>query len=230
MKWSISTLTGQSKAHLISLKDQWVHALIASDLIALIQAAEQAGFQFTIVSSFRDFDRQSMIWDLKYTGQRPVLDDTNKAVDLNTLSERDKIKAILRWSALPGASRHHWGTDLDVCAQNLLPPNTALQLEPWEYLSGHQAPFYQWLCANMAQYGFYFPYDIDRGGVGIEPWHISHYAVSQTAFAHLTRDNLAPIIEKSKLAGKACLLKNLDWIFKNYIHNVNTSTPTDRRS
>ncbi len=24
------------------------------------------------------------------------------------------MQAILRWSALPGASRHHWGTDIDV--------------------------------------------------------------------------------------------------------------------
>ncbi len=62
--------------------------------------------------------------------------------------------AILRWSALPGGSRHHWGCDFDVYARNLLPPGTQLQLEPWEYLEGHQLAFYQWVEANLDSFGF----------------------------------------------------------------------------
>jgi len=30
------------------------------------------------------------------------------------LRASEKIASILRWSALPGTSRHHWGTDLDI--------------------------------------------------------------------------------------------------------------------
>ncbi|MCZ8486094.1 D-alanyl-D-alanine carboxypeptidase family protein [Vibrio lentus] len=35
---------------------------------------------------------------------------------LQRSSEQQKLSAILRWSALPGASRHHWGCDFDVFA------------------------------------------------------------------------------------------------------------------
>ena len=31
--------------------------------------------------------------------------------------------AILLWSALPGASRHHWGTDFDVFDRAAVPPD-----------------------------------------------------------------------------------------------------------
>ncbi len=94
-------------------------------------------------------------------------------MDTASLSDEQKVRAILRWSALPGASRHHWGTDFDIYAGNLLPVDTSLALEPWEYTQGHQVPFYQWLKNNAGQYGFRFPYQQDRGGVAFEPWHIS---------------------------------------------------------
>ena len=45
-------------------------------------------------------------------------------------------RQILRWSALPGGSRHHWGTEIDIFDPDLLPQGQSLQLEPWEYESG----------------------------------------------------------------------------------------------
>ncbi len=46
------------------------------------------------------------------------------------LSDLEKCKAMLRWSAVPGASRHHWGTEIDIFDPDLLPENTPLLLEP----------------------------------------------------------------------------------------------------
>ena len=45
------------------------------------------------------------------------------------------MAAILVWSALPGASRHHWGTDLDVFDRAVQPPG-----EPLELLARHYEP------------------------------------------------------------------------------------------
>jgi len=52
--------------------------------------------------------RQAEIWNAKAAGLRPVLDANEQPIDTGTLSERELVFAILRWSALPGASRHHW--------------------------------------------------------------------------------------------------------------------------
>ena len=46
------------------------------------------------------------------------------------------------------------GTDFDVFDKASLPEGVKLQLEPWEYLSGHQAQFYQWLKSNLRKFGF----------------------------------------------------------------------------
>jgi len=43
------------------------------------------------------------------------------------------VRAILHWSALPGASRHHWGTEIDVIDRAALADGRKAQLIPAEY-------------------------------------------------------------------------------------------------
>ena len=69
-------------------------------------------------SSFRDFARQLQIWNGKFSGERPMFDAGGRPARRGALSPRERIDAILLWSALPGASRHHWGTDLDLIDRN----------------------------------------------------------------------------------------------------------------
>ncbi|MEZ9548327.1 M15 family metallopeptidase, partial [Vibrio crassostreae] len=130
-------LTGQSDSHLepslIGTKTFLVHSEVKNDLNNLIEAAQLAGFKMEIASGFRDYERQSLIWNRKFSGEALILDSESQPLDASTLTEHQKLSAILRWSALPGASRHHWGCDFDVFARNLLPESTQLQLEPWEY-------------------------------------------------------------------------------------------------
>ena len=38
-----------------------------------------------------------------------------------------------------------------------------------------------WLDRNQGRYGFYRPYGSDRGGAGIEPWHLSYAPVAREA-------------------------------------------------
>src|SRR5690625_7912309 len=102
------------------------------------QAAEQAGFRFELASAFRSFERQLEIWNAKVSGERPVLNDSGEPLDITRLSERELGWAILRWSALPGTARHHWGTELDVydssrfasCYRLQLPFDGTLALGP----------------------------------------------------------------------------------------------------
>lgn len=108
-----------------------------------------------------------------------------------------RCEAILRWSALPGASRHHWDTDLDIFDPDLLPPGAQLQLTPEEYLPGGCfASLTRWLDRHLGEYGFYRPYARDRGGVAVEAW------------------------QGQDVAGSAWLAPRLDDIFQRYIDNI----------
>ena len=88
-------------------------------------------FNLQPASSFRDFERQQLIWNGKFSGERKVHDDAGNPLDLALLDDWQKAQAILRWSALPGGSRHHWGTEIDIFDPDLLPQGQSLQLEPW---------------------------------------------------------------------------------------------------
>ncbi len=223
-----SQLTGITDSHLQSImvgqKAFLLHPEVASDLLSMIKAAEEAGFKMEIASGFRDFSRQRTIWNGKFSGELPVLDSDSQPLDKTSLNDEEKIMAILRWSALPGGSRHHWGCDLDVYARNLLPPEVSLQLEPQEYLEGHQHEFYLWLKANLNRFGFFFPYQHDLGGVAVEPWHISHISVGQRCLSQLTPELLrSELIQQNvhnRIAGIESILNNLDKIVSTYIRNI----------
>ncbi|MBV7298470.1 M15 family metallopeptidase [Enterovibrio paralichthyis] len=213
-------LTGQTRSHLTDVDGCLMHRDVMGDFLNLKAAAKSAGFELAVASSFRDFERQQLIWNLKFEGQRAVLDDNGQALDISTFTDREKILAILRWSALPGGSRHHWGTDLDIYAKNLLPEGVSLQLEPWEYTQGHQTPFADWLTDNLTAFGFYRPYQKDLGGVAVEPWHISHRETAQQYLTALTPALLSTVIASSAVAGREAVLAELDWIYSQYITNV----------
>ena len=99
--------------HLID-RDTMLHRQIIEPLHLLQEAATVAGFNLTVASAYRSFERQLSIWNAKAEGRRVVLDSAGLPVDMMALDPWQQVQAILRWSALPGASRHHWGTDLDI--------------------------------------------------------------------------------------------------------------------
>lgn len=215
-------LTGQTTEHLIDVDDYTINAGIQSDFCALKGAAIKAGFAVEIASSFRDFNRQLGIWNRKFNGEQPLLDSKSQPLDTHNLSDDQKIVAILRWSALPGASRHHWGTDLDIFAANLLPKQATLQLEPWEYLTGHQAPFYAWLTAHVQQFGFFFPYAKDKGGIAVEPWHISHVSCAGFYQSQLSLALLKKTIDNSDIVGKKRIISMLPDLYPRFITNISS--------
>jgi LAS superfamily LD-carboxypeptidase LdcB len=123
-------------------------------------AAAHEGFNLQAASSWRSFERQLAIWNGKWRGERPLLDARQPAAGCAaTGRDRERLHAILRWSALPGTSRHHWGTDLDIYDPDCLPAGTRLALEPWEYEAGGWfADLGEWLGDHMSDFGFFLPY------------------------------------------------------------------------
>lgn len=222
-------LTGKSREHLVPLPNALSdkHALqpeAVNAFLELQQAAKKAGFNLQPASTFRDFERQKWIWNAKFNGERKVHDDQGQAIDLSSLDDWQKCQAILRWSAVPGASRHHWGTEIDFFDPDALPEGQKLMLEPWEYQTGgYFQRLTNWLLANAEQYGFYFPFMPEENGekseklIGVEPWHISYFPIAELYQQQFDASHLKQAWEAEDVAGKAALIAHFDTLFEDYI-------------
>jgi len=223
-------IVGQSDTHLCSPSDAEsvgarMHREAVDPYLELRSAARAAGFDISILSGFRSFEEQLSIWNRKATGKLAVLGSDARPLDIATLSEVERVFAILRWSALPGASRHHWGTDVDIYDMATRPVGYEVQLIPAEVDAGGMfAPLHEWLdrrVASKTASGFFRPYDIDRNGVAPERWHLSFAPIALESARILTRELLAETIQQADMQLKDVVLEHLDTIFKRFVINVN---------
>lgn len=132
-------------------------------------AAKTDGVQLKIISATRNFYRQKQIWEAKWKGQRKVGGkDLSKSIPVPA----DRATKILLYSSMPGTSRHHWGTDMDLN-----------QLENSYFASGKGLKEYNWLKAHAAEYGFGQPYsakgDERPYGYEEEKWHWSYLPIAK---------------------------------------------------
>ena len=109
-----------------------------------------------------------------------------------------RLQEILRYSAVPGASRHHWFTDVDFNSTT-----TSHWVAP-----GTLAPLGTWLSANACREGFVQAYTPGRsGGHAEEQWHYSYAPIAigvrqlysrevLTQPARLESEVLTPIINE----------------------------------
>lgn len=118
------------------------------------------GVNLKIISATRNFNYQKGIWERKW--DRPQYmgwQDIRKAKD------------ILSYSSMPGSSRHHWGTDIDL---NKLSND-------W-FKQGEGKKIYDWLVAHAANYGFHQVYtskEEGRTGYNEEKWHWSYLPLAE---------------------------------------------------
>ena len=216
-------LTGRSRTHVVQRDD--LHAAIHREaldaFLALREAAARAGIALSVFSAFRDFDAQLSIWNRKFRGERPLYAPDGSVRDHSALSEAQLIDAILEWSALPGTSRHHWGSDLDVYDAAAMPAGYRVQLLPAEYAPGGVfARLSAWLDANLQRFGFFRPYDAYRGGVNPEPWHLSYAPVANVALSLLTPALIEETVRDTDILGRDAVLARLDQVYARYVRNV----------
>ena len=213
-------LTGRARTHIIDLEQLRcaLHFAVVASLLAMRDAAARNGIDLVPVSSFRDFDRQVGLWNRKWRGERPLYDRSGRLLDHAKLREPELVDAILCWSAVPGGSRHHWGTDIDVIDAAAMPPGYQVQLMPAEYARGGVfSRLTSWLDDNMYQFGFHRPYGLDRGGAAVEPWHLSYGPVAGTAIEALTLPVLKRAIADSEIEGRDYVLERLPEIYTRFI-------------
>src|SRR5687767_3733644 len=216
-------LTGRTRTHVVQRDDLGaaIHPQALEAFLAMKADAESSGIDIAITSAFRDFEAQLRIWNLKWSGQRTLYDAYGNPRDHATLAPGELLEAILCWSALPGASRHHWGTEIDVIDRAAMPEGYRVQLLPSEAAPG--GVFYAlhcWRDANMSSYGFFRPYRTFRGGVHPEAWHLSYAAVAEDAMRALTTEIVADAVSESDMLGKEIVLERIDDLHARYVANI----------
>jgi zinc D-Ala-D-Ala carboxypeptidase len=135
----------------------------------MAESATNDGITLRILSATRNFYDQKKIWEDKWNGIVAV-GGKNLATSVNDPVTR--ALAILTYSSMPGTSRHHWGTDIDMNS-----------LEPAFFNSGEGKKIYDWLCTNGPTFGWCQPYtakgDLRPNGYNEEKWHWSYLPISK---------------------------------------------------
>lgn len=223
IRFSPAELTGRTRGHIVDLADPpaSLHHAVVAPFLAMRQAAAAEGIDLLPVSSFRDFDRQLVIWNGKCRGERPLLDADGQPLDARRLDDDALVAAILVWSALPGASRHHWGTDFDVIDKAAMPDGYRPQLVQSEYAPGGVFERLEaWLAAHAAEHGFYRPYTTWRGGSQPEPWHLSYAPVASQALAQFSPEVLRAALDTADIDRRAAVERVLPALFERYVASV----------
>ncbi len=147
---------------------RFLHKETYSAFLKMYEAAKADGINLKIISATRNFFDQKSIWEAKWTGQRKV-----SGMDLSKEMPDPKERAlkILEYSSMPGTSRHHWGSDIDLN-----------DLENAYFEEGEGLKVYQWLLDNASKYGFCQPYTPKGAkrpnGYNEEKWHWSYLPIA----------------------------------------------------
>lgn len=149
----------------IYLKDETLSAFIEMHKAATVDKID-----FKIISATRNFNDQKNIWENKWNG---TILSNNENLFKKYPDEFERFNKILEYSAIPGTSRHHWGTDIDI---NSTDPNY--------FKTEKGIKEYAWLVKNAPLFGFCQPYTLKGQnrptGYYEEKWHWSYKPISQT--------------------------------------------------
>lgn len=187
--------------------DEYIRADVYEAFQKMREDALKSGITLTIVSGARNFERQKGIWEAKWNGERKV-EGKNLALEVKDPNERARL--ILLYSSMPGTSRHHWGTDIDINS-----------LEDAYFLTGKGKTEYAWLRENASRFGFcqvYSPKGTERPyGYEEEKWHWSYMPV-----ASVLLQNYAENVTENDISGFAGATTAVDLkVIERYVKGIN---------
>ncbi|MEP3384026.1 MAG: M15 family metallopeptidase, partial [Flavobacteriaceae bacterium] len=189
--FSVSELMGKETIDLfgegINLRESAYNAFMQ-----MKKAAYTDGFDIKMVSSYRDFYRQESIWERKYI----------RYTEEHEMRPLDAIDKIIEYSTIPGTSRHHWGTDIDIIDGYPKISGDVLVPEKFE-TGGPFEAFKQWLDENSEKFGFYLVYTKEprRKGFKYEPWHYSYAPISIPMLTAFRKKNILRLIQNEDFMG-----------------------------
>ncbi|MEQ3656708.1 MAG: M15 family metallopeptidase [Dokdonia sp.] len=165
---SEAQLLGQGQPKLIEGEGYRLRPEAALAFERMKKAALKDGISIKVVSSYRDYAHQNRIWERKYKRFRE-----------SGLQPKQAIEKIIAYSTIPGTSRHHWGTDIDLIDAAPKVDGDVLVASKF-HGTGPFCKFKQWMDEHANSFGFYLVYTdvLDRKGFKYEPWHYSYAPLS----------------------------------------------------
>lgn len=180
---------------------------------ALKQAAANDGITVEVASAFRSYDRQLQIWTRKYNNFTQA-----------GMSPMEAMKKIIEYSTIPGTSRHHWGTDIDLIDGGASPrPESVLQAQHF-HGKGPFCKFKEWMDANAASFGFHEVYtdNANRKGFKYEPWHFSYKPVSQGYLEAYLKLDIKTELQRLQIPGSEDMtVQFIEDYLQNNISDIN---------
>ena len=177
------------------------------------KAALKDGIKLKIVSAYRSYDRQKTIWNNKYL---------RFTKDYNLEPEK-AISEIMRFSTIPGTSRHHWGTEIDIIDGKHKDEEDVLIGEKFKK-NGIFYEMKKWLDRNSEDYGFYIVYTDDqkRKGFEHEPWHFSYKPASMELLKLFIKSDLKKVIKNGEIKGSEYFTNEfIEKYIKEFILDIN---------
>src|SRR5690554_956977 len=195
----------------------FLRSKVVKALAAFRKRGKELGFDLRVESAYRSFDRQVSIWNRKAKRELPLLDAKGHLISKDIKNPEELVKTLLLWSALPGASRHHFGTEIDIVDASAIPHGYAVKFTPEE---SHKMfkPFHDWITEEAESFGFLRVFIPGRGSIQPEPWHLSYIEEARLFQELFDLKELEAIYMDSDIAGKSVLLENLEALAKDYIY------------
>ncbi len=190
--------------------NRYMHKDAYSAFKEMHKAAKSAGVNLQIRSAARNFDYQKGIWERKWKGVTLLEGKIN--ADKTYEDPKERAEAILRYSSMPGSSRHHWGTDVDFNA-----------FENSYFEMGEGKKVYTWLVENAHKYGYCQPYT-KKGperpsGYEEEKWHWSYLPVANECMRRVDKEFKNELI-KGYLGSEQAVAID---VYTHFIRSINKS-------
>ncbi|MCF6182204.1 M15 family metallopeptidase [Lutibacter sp.] len=189
-KYSKKTLIGKGDLKLVGTKIK-LQKEVFEHFKKMQKEALKSGIKIQIVSGYRSYQRQLQIWNNKY----------DKYI-LEGFSPKETIYKIIEYTTIPGTSRHHWGTEIDIIDANVKMPANLLSATNYNK-KGIYNNLKKWMDVNSEKFGFYLVYNNNssRKGFKYEPWHYSYKKLSKPMLKQFLKLNILQSVRNLNLKG-----------------------------
>ena len=175
--------------------------------VEMKKAAYSDGIDLKVVSSYRSFARQEAIFERKF----------ERFTEEDGMEPMAAIDKIIEYSTIPGTSRHHWGTDVDLI--DGYPKAEGDVLVPSKFgAGGPYENFKKWMDENSKTFDFHLVYTDNpkRKGFKYEPWHYSFAPIAIPMLTEFRRKNILQLLEKETFMGSEHFTNGF---IRSYIQN-----------
>lgn len=188
---SVERLMGVDPPKLFGLEKTQLTRRAYKEFNRMKMAAWNDGIGIRTISSYRSYADQKRIFERKF-----------QAFTKEGDSGEDAIERIIEYSTLPGTSRHHWGTDIDIVQAGQTVDGDSLLEEHFEPGGAFRA-LKEWLDQNATDFDFYLVYtkDANRKGFNYEPWHLSYAPESVNLLKNYLRKKVINRVLAQKVIG-----------------------------